>query len=68
MNYTNKVIGNILGTKPKKDKRSKNKTNVSVKSKDGNYFIFDNNTDEFLLGYRFANKEDADKFVEKVNK
>ena len=25
MNYTNKVIGNILGNKPKKDKRSKNK-------------------------------------------
>ena len=24
MNYTNKIIGNILGNKPKTDKRSKN--------------------------------------------
>ena len=31
MNYTNKIIGNILGKKPKKDKRSKNFTLEDIK-------------------------------------
>ena len=63
-----KVVNNILGTKPKIDVKSRNKTNVSVKGKNGKYFIFDNNTDEFWLGYTFDNKEDAEKFAEQVNK
>ena len=34
MNYTNKIIGNILGTKPKADRKSKNKRNLQQWIKD----------------------------------
>ena len=53
MNYTNKVIGNILGKKPKKDKRSRNYYVGQSYISDDEYDYLDDNPEEaeqFLFG------------------
>ena len=64
---TNKILGNIMGNKPIKDFKSRNKSQFSVKQTQGKYFIFDNNIGEFLLGYSFRTQQDAEDFIKRIH-